>query len=495
MYNRFLFQKINIIKSIMWHKIILIVVFFGLLTTLATAQQEKVNALNNYVNFSNEGTHGLLIVHRLLENFNKNINKYVDLPDQQINFYSNKDLPQDIFQDDENWFYETSPNEWYEIITKTTGVLPIQNETKLKAIAKDMNAIMSNINKIRFDLEKQIASLDLTKRENLSLVYDKLEEGVKLYKSYFDKQMILEKEVKALYSSLNIKQDNQIPIAVTGAINELYTATYTALKAMYNKEDEQYPELIKAQESSFNKFNAINLAEFKNSKLLSPKVQLYWNNIKKQTTESIKAQKLFAESENLPEEYKLYGKHYYYYNISVINKFNRYGNGIVFEINRITDLLGLPVLRHFELPHYFKVVYPKLLTKTEYLASSDPVIKALPKVVKGRNVVAANRTINVDKEIVDFQLYDHKIIDKDVVSLSFNGEWIIEKFQISEKPRLFTLKLNLEGKNFLLLHADDMGRQPPATIALSYSYKGKKELIILNSDTVKSEVIEIVLQK
>ena len=92
-------------------------------------------------------------------------------------------------------------------------------------------------------------------------------------------------------------------------------------------------------------------------------------------------------------------------------------------------------------------------------------------------------------------MYDHKIVDKDVVSLSYNGEWIVEKFQISEKPYNFKLKLNGEGKNFLLLHADDMGRQPPATIALSYKYKGKKELIILNSDTKKSEVIEIVLQK
>lgn len=92
-------------------------------------------------------------------------------------------------------------------------------------------------------------------------------------------------------------------------------------------------------------------------------------------------------------------------------------------------------------------------------------------------------------------MFDHKIIDKDIVSLSFNGEWIIEKFEISEKPKPFTLKLNVEGKNFLLLHADDMGRQPPATIALSYTYKGKRELIVLNSDTVKSEVIEIVLQK
>jgi hypothetical protein len=67
------------------------------------------------------------------------------------------------------------------------------------------------------------------------------------------------------------------------------------------------------------------------------------------------------------------------------------------------------------------------------------------------------------------------------------------KFIISQKPFEFTLKLNDKGKNFLLLHADDMGRQPPATIALSYMYKGKKETIVLNSDTVKSEVIEIIL--
>jgi len=40
-----------------------------------------------------------------------------------------------------------------------------------------------------------------------------------------------------------------------------------------------------------------------------------------------------------------------------------------------------------------------------------------------------------------------------------------------------------------------MGRQPPATIALSYKYKGKKELIILNSDKAKSEVIEIIVNK
>ena len=474
---------------------ILFLIFNTAATQAQTAQPEKINALNNYVNFTNESTHGLLIVHRMLENFNKNINKYVDLPDQQINFYSNKDLPADIFEDSENWFYDTSPNEWYALISKSSGNHPLSTETKLKAITTDMKSILVSVNKLRFDLETQIKTLDLTKRENLSLVYDRLEEGVKMYKSFYDKQLILETEIRNTYKSMNINPELFPAPAVVSAMNGMYFSMRAALEALYKKEDEQYYQLIKAQENALVILENINLADAKNTKLINPKVQLYWANIKRQASESIKVLKAFADSENVPEEYKLYGKYYYYYNISSINKFNRYGNGVVFEMNRISDFLDLPVTRHFEMPHYFKVIYPKLLEKTAFLSSADPVIKALPKVVKGRSVVAATRTIKSDTSIVEFQMYDHKIVDKDVVSLSYNGEWIVEKFQITEKPYHFKLKLNEEGKNFLLLHADDMGRQPPATIALSYKFKGKKELIILNSDTKKSEVIEIILQK
>ena len=46
---------------------------------ITAEQQSKLNALNNYLQFSNESTHGLMIVHRLLETFNQKVNKYVDL--------------------------------------------------------------------------------------------------------------------------------------------------------------------------------------------------------------------------------------------------------------------------------------------------------------------------------------------------------------------------------------------------------------------------------
>jgi hypothetical protein len=458
-----------------------------------TTSYDKVKALNNYVYFSNESTHGLLIVHRLLENFNKNINKFVDLPDQQINFYSNKDLPKDIFEDPENWFYDISPNEWYNELIASKGVLPDSIARKLNVRAGNMKTIIGNVNNLRFELENLIQTLDLTKRENLSTVYEKMEAGVAFYRNFYNEQMELEQEIKQYYKTLNINNaGSQFP-GLLESLDGVYQTNRRSLTALYNKDDNDFNDLIAAQQRALDAYTKVDLASFKSTRLNNDRITSHWNNVKRQTGESIKSCRLFADAENVPDDYKLYDKYYYYYNISVINKFNKYGNGIVVEINRIFDLLGIPVLRYFEMPHYFKVVYPKLLEKSPFLAASDPVVSIIPKTVKGRNVVIATRTIKADSAIVAFRMYDHKIVDNDVVSLSFNGDWIVEKFIISQKPYEFSLKLNDKGKNFLLLYADDMGRQPPATIALSYMYKGKKETIVLNSDTVKSEVIEIIL--
>ncbi|MCZ2102053.1 MAG: hypothetical protein LC107_11010 [Chitinophagales bacterium] len=456
---------------------------------------DKVKAINNYINFSNESTHGMLIVHRLLENFNKNINKFVDLPDQQINFYSNKDLPEDIFEDPEHWFYETSPNSWYNKILTSKGVLPTATEVGLLTPANKMKAIIVNINKVRFDLETQINTLDLTQRENLGLVYDKLEEAVVWYKEYYKFQQELESNINKYFKTLNVSKDEMQFPEVLKAMTDVYETNRAALNALYFKDDDNYKDLYKNEVAALDRFKLIKLNDYNSTRLINAKVQTYWSNIIRQFTESLSAQKQFMDVENIPQEFKLYDKYYYYYNISVINKFNRYGNGIVYEMNRIIDYLEIPMPRYFEMPHYFKVIYPKILDQTEYLASSDPVISFIPETVKGRSVVLADHTIFIDSSVVKFQMYDHKIIDGDIVSISFNGDWIIEKFMITEKPYEFTLKMNEQGKNFLLLHADDMGRQPPATIALSYMYKGKRQLITLNSDTAKSEVIEIVVKE
>jgi len=458
-----------------------------------TNDKEKIKALNNYVNFTNESIHGILIIQRLLENFNKSVNKYVDLPDQKVNFYSNNDLPKDIFEDPENLFYfqGTSPNEWYANINGNNTSFGTSIDNGLKTNASTIKSISAMLNQIRFDLENQINTLDLKKRENLSLVYDKMEEAVKLYKDFYKAQLELEKSINLADRSLTITQNSSFNTKLNISFQSIYKANRAALNALYHKDDDVLPNLIKDEKDALNTLNAIPEVELADYIELSSKFKIYWENMKNQLNSAIAVQSSFVDGEDVPEEHKIYDRFYYFYNYATLNKFNRYSNGIVFDMNQINDQIGIQAVRYVEMPHYFKVIYPKIMEKNDFLAASDPVVKSIPTIVKGRAVITANRQIRVDSDVVEFNMYDHKIIDKDIVSISFNGDWIVEKFTISEKPFPFTLKLNDEGKNYLLLHAEDVGRNPPATIALSYKYKGKTEIIILNSDIKTSEVIEI----
>ncbi len=482
----------------MIQKSIFLLVLSSFLITNIYAQKaqdaQKVDALNTYVTFTNESIHGLLIVHRLLENFNKNINKYVDLPDNVVNLYSSKDLPSDIFEDPERWFYDISPNELYRKIEANKGQLPSDLENKLTKSASSMKSISQAVNNLRFEIDELIPTLDLTKRENLSLVYDKLEEGVEHYKNFYMHQKALEKDINNYYKTLKISEDDiQFP-KVLVEMNGVYYSTRSALDALYDKDDDDYGTLLDNQKKALKSFEAVRLQDYNSTRLINSKVQMYWNNIKKQALASIEIQKNFINFDEIPEEYKIYERFYYFYNIAVIDKFNRYGNGLVFEMNRILDYLTIPMVKYFEMPHYFKVIYPKILESNDFIASSDPMIKNVPVAMRGREVKVADRVIFADSAIVEFQMFDNKIIDGDIVTISFNGDWIVEKHKLKATPYVFNLALNQQGKNYLLLHADDVGRQPPCTIALTYRYRGKTEYIYLNSDYNTSELIEIIIQ-
>ncbi|MBK8820142.1 MAG: hypothetical protein IPN49_14030 [Saprospiraceae bacterium] len=46
-----------------------------------------------------------------------------------------------------------------------------------------------------------------------------------------------------------------------------------------------------------------------------------------------------------------------------------------------------------------------------------------------------------------------------------------------------------------MLHADDVGKRPPATITLAYTIQGNRITYVMNADLNTSEVIEIRLEK
>ena len=457
----------------------------------AMSKRNQIEALNSVLNFTNESDHGLLIVHRMLENYNQDINKYVDLESFKINFYTNKDLPKDIFDDPENWFYDNSPYEWHGIASSQLKATNIPGASAMIADMTQMKSILTEVNKLRFDLDNAIINKDLTDTVQLNRVYAELERGVRLYDSFYDLHQGLLSKVSAAFKPLQpTAADVQHPKLYKTMV-DLYLSTRSILTSVRTKEDEQMDQQIANQRAAIATFKALDFTSFGSSRLSTRKVQRIRKNMEEQADLSLASAKKFFETAEVSEEYKQYGKFYYYYNSELINKYNRYGNGIVFELNNMIKYLDIPVLLFTEMPHYFKVIYPKKLEKTTYYAATDPNITRLPEQLRYRDITTSKRTIKVDNLKFKVSLYDHFIEDGDVVSINFNGDWIIDEMPLLDKKKDLYLQLNEEGKNFFILHAINVGSRPPNTMAVDYSYRGFKKQIILESDLNVSELIEI----
>ncbi len=467
---------------------IVLLLSFGFFTKTGHSQKAnpQIEAINNYVQFTNESIHGLLIVHRLLENFNQDINKYVDLEGQQINFYSNRDIQFNIFEDPEHWFYDKTPAEWYNSAKLNGRNLPKELSGELFGIITEMQDICTEVNKLRFDLETTINSSDLTDRLQLGTVYDQLERGVSLYDEFWALTQQLKNKLDPIY--LAARSNSTIDKELYHSLASLHDTNWNLLQGIREKRDGDIAKLLKEYTDSANDFaNTKSITRVDATRRLG--------SILNRSKEVVSSGNRFYKTAEVDPEYKLYGKFYFYHNSDIINKYNRYGNGYVFEMNKMIEELDWDVPQFLEIPHYFKVIYPKKMNELGSIASTDSKITLLPRELKSREIREADHIIKADTTMIEIKLYDNMIQDDDIISLNFNGDWVLEKESISDKPIKLNFVLNQEGKNFLLLHADDVGKRPPATIALEYKYGGSKERLLLKSDLKQSELIEIVLDK
>ena len=450
--------------------------------TQAQVSNQKLEVLNTYVSYSNEAIHGLLIVHRLLENFNLEINKYADLDSYQINFYSNNDLPKNIFLDEENWFYDTSPEEWYQKIQASRGILDARVDEKLYADASLMRDVYTSINQKRFDIENIINSLDLSKKDNLKKVYDELEACVDLYDSYYNAQRRME-------STLYTMQGLPEPIYYL-QLKRIYGDMRSILSSVRHTPDKNLGSLITRTKKTMEE---VTLKPVGSAKKTTQ--QFHISNIVSQVSKGMLAAENYRSKKAIPEEYLMYGPQYYAYNADIINKFNRYGSGIVSEINILLEVTETQGLKFSELPHYYKVIYPRKL-ESEKIETIAPVgLSAIPENIEGRKLVKKNESGIVVSDLdIDVEIYDHKIQDGDVVSLNFNGVWVVENHKLTKEPHRISLKLDPSATNFLVLHAINLGQRPPNTMAIRYYVNGKRKQYVMNSDLNASEVIEIKVQ-
>lgn len=449
-----------------------------------SGQDKDIQSLNLYVDYINKSIDGGFIVQRLLENYNKDINKYVDLDSYKLNFYTNDDLPKDIYASE--WFFDPTCQELFTDITND------QYYNKNKDIRQSIDQIQQmneDLNHLRFHVEELIKTLDLTERTNLGKIYKELEKGVELFKRFDVQSQRLKHLIDQEYQKIN--HTPQYP-KLHASLDMIHNAAYGLIRSIRAKDDILIKRKLTAYIADLKKQMPIIQSFTKTN--TSKEVQSFITDI------IVKAEKIrsYAESTlkrmDIPKENEQYGIYYHHYNYNALSKFNEQGPGMAADMSRLASVLGELILIKQELPYYFKVIYPKKIEKIEIIEPKEVTISAPPKTVENREVVI-NKKIRTGNLKFIIKVYDHMVEDGDVISLQFNNEWIVKERPLKKKPFELTLELNPDGKNYLLLHAENEGSRPPNTMAVDYDYFGTKKRFILESDMNTSEMIEIVYIK
>lgn len=450
---------------------------FVLSAQITAEQQAELKALNNYINFTNTSIHGLLTIHGLAEMYNQEVNKYVDLESQKLNDYGNSDLPADIFDDPEHWFYPVSPYQWYDKALEGSKKLPGGVARQLNGEMDKMKSILTRANAIRFEIEHLTKQDDLKERKNLSTIYKKMEEVVALFNNFYTSKKQLKNIAKRHFLTLNLPDDNK---KVTNLI-AIHENVRAFLEGVRSEDDTNLIALVQHLKN--------NIATANDFKVADPN---YQNVLKKATSLSKTAQN-YLDNVPCPENHKLYGDTYYYYK-SILGNFNLYGSGVAWSLNNWISENEYPVLLQLEEPHIFKVIYPKReIPKVAEVATIKP--NKVPQTLGEREVVIKQNKIVVSPGTITIEIYDHQLQDGDIVSLNYNGHWILENYPLRRRPKKLTLPLKATNDNYLILHAVNMGNEPPNTATLSYIYNGERKSIVMESNMNESEMIQINIKE
>ncbi len=457
--------------------------FFIAFSSFAQKKEDILENLNQQILFINDGIHGVVLAHIIFENYNQNLNKYVDLEADSINSIITNSLIEipDLFDDISSFGkYGITPKKRYNKLLAD----PYTFSSVKSYLKKEMN-ILNALNKKRFTIETYLNKNDLKDRSNVYGAYELLEECVTLFDEYYLTIQKHYEEIRKIYDSQNYQLGEHEKLYVRLA--KLHRANKDILDALRAKSDFGFESLLDKMVNEVSKLKSFIANATNSTYKRLEKTPLFYEKI----DDAIEFSISFYNTAEVPADRKQYGKFYHYYNDKLLYCFNYTSAGYVCEMNDMRDRLNIDGLYFVETPRYFKVIYPKVLDTVNHIASSDDRVDFIPKMLKDREIKESAYKIQVTEQEFVVQFYDHKIQDGDIVSINFNGDWVLEKKSIESKPIELKLLLNEQGKNYLLLHAVNEGRRPPNTLAIRYRVGEEKKEITLSSTLNTSEMIEI----
>jgi N-acetylmuramoyl-L-alanine amidase len=132
--------------------------------------------------------------------------------------------------------------------------------------------------------------------------------------------------------------------------------------------------------------------------------------------------------------------------------------------------------------------------------SNQPAIKADTKVADTplafeRRTNKDTKTIEVKSNKIKVDLYDDGDIDNDIVSVYFNKSLIVDKRSLTATAHSFSLSLEPNSNNELILYADNLGSIPPNTALMVITDGTTRHELRLSADLKNNASVRFELKK
>ena len=108
--------------------------------------------------------------------------------------------------------------------------------------------------------------------------------------------------------------------------------------------------------------------------------------------------------------------------------------------------------------------------------------------------ITRQATVPVTKTDITAYIWDANKEDGDVISLQYNGEWLLRNYSLKNAKRPIQFKLSSAGDNRLILYAENLGSIPPNTCALTFHDGQKIRTLSLVSDKVSCGALKFVVK-
>ncbi|WMX14321.1 VWA domain-containing protein [Aureispira sp. CCB-E] len=459
-------------------------------------------ALNNYIVYSNEVSHALNLMYFDFLHINDQFYQFVeDSIDQVVyekdNILTNPD------------YFPIYPRDLYPAILNDNIYIPYDKRgAPLQLIGKVVN-VLKEIEDTRSLLAQYVETGDYKKDTNLVQGFKWLRRVEVLYYDMFTLQEKLHWNLTAIIQTYNSPQIDSNALRATQELQPLLKQSKLVIKA------------VRAGDTSSSlEYNFLKLNEFLIS--LEGRQESILKGLKKIPNSLRSPEKRFAEILNrtqnilkIAKEYQRNPKYqnlnfktsYYYYNIDLLNSYNRSGDGAATLFNKFINDNDVYWLYEHEMPHLFEVLYPDIPEYEQYKAPDIDIEELIRKKLREKYVadsIAQIKSDSIAQAKKDSAIYAQQILD----SIEYRknnpqvGDMNLNGFATNNLVFLLDISASMKDTNKLpllkeaLVQLLDLMREEDNITLITYS--GKAEVVLpptsMTSEANKKRVIDIISQ-